>query len=274
QVSPGFRADVDTQFGWAPSPRLAVKIDPIPELTFRASWGLGFRPPSFSELYLRFANPGIGYIVQGNSKLQAEYSHSANVAVDYRLPWEGWMVSASAWHTSLNNLINITANGVPNPDDPVTFTYENVTNAYTQGVELSVRSRLSRGAYLDLSYMGLDARDLTRNRPLEGRSPHRVNANLTVKYRPVGLELAVRATWHAARPYYSGSGLGFANVLGFGEERTILAPSYFDLEAQLTYVFRNWLRVFVNGYNLFNSGDQDFNPRPPRGVIGGVQVEL
>ncbi|HEY1087111.1 MAG TPA: TonB-dependent receptor, partial [Archangium sp.] len=169
QVSPGFRADVDTQFGWAPSPRLAVKIDPIPELTFRASWGLGFRPPSFSELYLRFSNPGIGYIVQGNPKLQAEYSHSANVAVDYRLPWEGWMVSASAWHTSLTNLINITANGLPNPDDPVTFGYENVTNAYTQGVELSVRSRLSRGAYLDLSYMGLDARDLTRNRPLEGR---------------------------------------------------------------------------------------------------------
>ncbi len=273
-ISPGFRADVDTQFGWAPSPRLAVKIDPVPELTFRASWGLGFRPPSFSELYLQFSNPGIGYLVQGNPRLQAERSGSANVSVDYRPPLEGWVLSASLWHTSLTNLINITANGIPNPDDPVTFGYENVTNAYTQGVELSARTRLSRGAYLDLSYMGLDARDVTRQRALEGRSPHRLNANLTVKYRPVGLELVVRATWHSERPYYVGSGLGFANVLGLGEERVVLAPSYFDLEAQLTYVFRAWLRVFVNGYNLFNSGDQDFNPRPPRGVIGGVQVEL
>lgn len=273
-ISPGFRADVDTQFGWAPSPRLAVKIDPTAELTFRASWGLGFRPPSFSELYLQFSNAGIGYLVQGNSKLQAERSGSANISVDYRPPIEGWVISASAWHTSLTNLINITADGVPNPDSPVTFGYENVTNAYTQGLEVSVRTRLSRGAYLDLSYMGLDARDLSRKRALEGRSPHRLNANLTVKYRPVGLEFVMRGTWHSQRPFYLGSGLGFANVLGLGEDRVVFAPSYFDLEAQLTYVFRPWLRVFVNGYNLFNSGDQDYNPRPPRGVISGVQVEL
>jgi len=55
---------------------------------------------------------------------------------------------------------------------------------------------------------------------------------------------------------------------------TVLAPGYFDLEGTLTYVFATWGRVFVNGYNLLNSGDQDFNPRPPRGVIGGVQLEL
>ncbi len=273
-VSPGFRADIDTQFGWAPSPRLAVKIDPLPQLTFRAAWGLGFRPPSFSELYLQFSNAGIGYLVKGNSKLQAERSGSINASIDYRLPWEGWVLSASAWHTSLTNLINITANGLPNPDDPVTFGYENVTDAYTQGVEVSARTRLSRGAYLDVSYMGLDARDVSRNRPLEGRSNHRVNATLTVKYRPLGLEFVTRGTYHSERPYYLGTGLGFANVLGLGEDRVIMAPGYFDLEAQLTYVFAPWGKVFVNGYNLLNSGDQDFNPRPPRGVIGGVQLEL
>ncbi len=273
-ISPGFRADIDTQFGWAPSPRLAIKIDPISALTFRASWGLGFRPPSFSELYLQFSNAGIGYIVKGNAKLQAERSGSVNVSVDYRPPIEGWVLTASAWHTSLTNLINITANGLPNPDDPVTFGYENVTNAYTQGVEVSARTRLSRGAYLDLAYMGLDARDVSRNRALEGRSKHRVNATLTAKYRPLGLEAVVRATYHSERPYYLGSGLGFANVLGLGEDRVIMAPGYFDLEAQITYVFSSWGRVFVNGYNLLNSGDQDFNPRPPRGIIGGIQLEL
>jgi outer membrane receptor for ferrienterochelin and colicins len=273
-LSPGFRVDVDTQFGAAPSPRVAFKVDPLPQLSVRGSWGLGFRPPSFSELFLQFSNAGIGYVVRGNPKLQAERSGSVNVSVDYRLPWEGWLVSASAWHTSLTNLINVSANGVPNPDDPVIFGYENVANAYTQGVELSARTKLSRGAYLDVSYMGLDARDVTRNRPLEGRSSHRVNASLSAKYRPAGLEAVVRATFHSERPFYSGSGLGFANVLGLGAERTILAPAYFDLELTVTYVVRTWARIFVNGYNLLNSGDQDFNPRPPRGVVGGVQLEL
>jgi outer membrane receptor for ferrienterochelin and colicins len=271
-IAPGVRVDVDSQFGAAPSPRLAIKLDPTQSLTLRSSWGLGFRPPSFSELYLQFSNAGVGYVVRGNPRLKAEYSNSVNVGVDWRPPLEGWLLSASAWHTSLANLINVTAGGTPNPDDPVFFGYENVTNAYTQGVELSARAKLSRGAYLDVGYMGLDARDLTRNRPLEGRSNHRVNVQLSGKYRPTGLEAVVRMTWHGPRPFYSGTGLGFANVLGF-EEATLIAPGYVDLEAQVTWSFRSWLKVFVNGYNLLNSGDQNFNPRPPRGVIGGVALE-
>lgn len=271
-IVPGLRVDFDTQFGAAPSPRLAVKFDPSPALTLRTAWGLGFRPPTFSELYLQFSNAGIGYVVRGNQNLKAEYSSSVNASIDYRLPLDGWVLSATAWHTSLTNLINVTASGVPNPDDPVVFGYENVSNAYTQGLELNARLKLSKGAYVDLSYMGLDARDLTRNRPLEGRSNHRVNVQLSGKYRPTGLEAIVRLTWHSQRPFYAGTGLGFANVLGF-EEATLIAPAYVDLEAQLTYTVKPWLKLFVNGYNLLNAGDADFNPRPPRGVIGGVTLE-
>ncbi len=272
-IEPGFRADFDSQFGGAPSPRLAVKFDPTPALTVRASWGLGFRPPSFSELYLSFANPGVGYFVQGNKALQPERSNSLNVSADYRLPIEGWSVSASVWHTSITNLINITANVAPNPDNPAIFSYENVTNAYTQGVELSTRIKLSKGAYLDFSYMGLDARDVTRNRALEGRSAHRLNIQATAKYRPRGLEAVIRGTLNSARPFYVGPGLGFADVIGYGDDKVVWAPAYFDLEAQVTYSVLPWLKVFVNGYNLLNAGDHNFTPRPPRGVLGGVQLE-
>ncbi len=275
-IEPGFRFDFDTQFGGAPSPRLAVKFDPSSKLTVRASFGLGFRPPSFSELYLQFANTGVGYIVKGNMSLQPERSGSLNLSADYRLPIDGSSVSASAWHTSITNLINITANGVPNPDNPVVFSYENVTNAYTQGVELSTRLKLSKGAYLDIGYMGTDARDVTRNRALEGRAAHRLNIQATAKYRPTGLEAVIRGTLHSARPFYVGAGLGFGagNILGATEnERVVWAPAYFDLEAQVTYTIRSWVKVFVNGYNLLNAGDHNFTPRPPRGVLGGVQLE-
>jgi outer membrane receptor for ferrienterochelin and colicins len=272
-LEPGLRGDLDSQFGGAPVPRLAFKVDAGRSLTFRASWGLGFRPPSFNELYLRFCNTGIGYCVDGNPGLIPEKSGSVNVAVDYRLPIEGWSISGSAWHTSLTNLINITANGTPNPDNPTIFSYENVAGAYTQGGEINARLKLSKGTTLDLSYMGLDARDVTRNRPLEGRSNHRVNAALSAKYRPVGIEGVIRGTWSGPRPFYVGSGLGLANVLGFGESRTVMAPGFFDLELQLTWVFKPWLKFFINGYNLLNAGDADFNPRPPRGFVGGASLE-
>jgi outer membrane receptor for ferrienterochelin and colicins len=274
KVAPGFRFDLDSQFGGAPSPRLAVKLDPSEALTVRASVGLGFRPPSFQELYLRFSNPGIGYMVTGNPDLQSEHSAAVNLGVDWRPPIDGWVLSASGFHTRLTNLINVTAAGAPDPDNPVTYNYENVAAAYTQGVELNGRFRLPvRSTYLDLGYMLLDAKDLTRDRPLEGRSRHRVNAQLSTRYRPLNLEAVVRGSWVSGRPYYLGSDGGMANVLGFGDEELVRTPSYFDLEAQVTYRLQRGFEVFVNGYNLLNAGDQQFNPRPPRGVLGGVQWE-
>ena len=272
-AEPGVRVDVDSQFGWAPSPRIAVKVDPLPQLTVRASWGMGFRPPTFSELYLQFSNAAIGYIVEGNPALKPERSNAFNASLDYRLPLDGWMVSASAWHTEQENLINITAFTPPNPDNPSHFSYANVTHAYSQGVEVSGRAKVSRGSWFEVALMALDARDLDRNRPLEGRSPFKANAQWTSKYRPLGLEFFVRGSWSAKRPFYSGTGLGFANVLGYGDEKVIWASAYFDLEAQVSWAVRNWVKVFVNGNNLLNAGDAGLNPRPPRSVLAGVQLD-
>lgn len=275
KVAPGLRFDLDSQFGGAPSPRLALKLDPTPALTLRASAGLGFRPPSFDELYLRFSNPGVGYIVEGNPALTAEHSTSVNVGVDWRPPpLSGWVLSASAFHNQLRNLINVTASGVPNPDDPVTFNYENVAQAYTQGIELDARVRLPVPAtWLDLGYTLLNAQDVTRARPLEGRSRHTVNAQLTTRVRPLHLDVVVRGTWASARVYFLSAAGDQANVLGFGDEAEVHTPATFDLEAQVNYQLGWGFGLFVNGYNLLNSGDQQFNPRPPRGVLGGVRWE-
>ena len=58
-----------------------------------------------------------------------------------------------------------------------------------------------------------------------------------------------------------------------GDEEEVWAPGFFDLEAQVSYRFKAGFTFFVNGYNLLNAGNQQFNPRPPRGVLGGVQWE-
>jgi outer membrane receptor for ferrienterochelin and colicins len=267
-LEPGLRVDADTMFGAEPSPRLAVKIDPIPPLTFRASWGLGFRPATFQELFLNFANTAVGYFVKGNPNLLAEHSGSVNVGVDWRLPWESSTLSLSLWHTSFRDQITVTAAGTPDPNNPVTFRYVNIANSYIQGLELAGRFKISKGTYLDVGYTGTDAWEITNNRPMD-RSPHRVNAQLRSKYTPFGLEGVVRATWNSERPFYLGS--GNANSIELGTKQ--IAPAYVDLEVQLTYS-RYFFKIFINGYNLLNAGDAVFNPRPPRGVIGGVMLEL
>ncbi|MBL8950136.1 MAG: TonB-dependent receptor, partial [Myxococcaceae bacterium] len=201
KVLPGVRVDVDSQFGSAPTPRLAVKLDPAPSVTLRASYGWGFRAPSFQELYLLFQNTSVGYVVEGNPSLKAETSQAINVAADVRLPLEGWVASASFFHTNLNNLINVDTSAPIDPINTTRFRYDNVASAYAQGLETSLRMRLSRGAYFDLAYVLTDARDNVRRAALAGRAVHKVSAQLTAKYRPTGLEGVVRATYLGPRPF-------------------------------------------------------------------------
>lgn len=265
KLAPGVRVDVDSQFGAAPSPRLAVKVDPIDALTVRASWGLGFRAPSFSELYLLFDNASVGYVVEGNPDLRPETSASVNLAIDWRPPLAGSLVSASVFHTDIANLISVNTNDAPNPDKPTLFRYGNVASAYTQGFELSARARLLKGVYLDAGYTLLDARDNVKQRRLEGRSAHKVNASLSARWRATGLEFLVRSSFNSPRPFY-------VDQNGDGVEDTVWTDPYVDLEAQISWTFRDWVRVFVTGFNLLNAGDATYLPKPPRGVTGGLEV--
>ena len=242
-----------------------MKVDPSPAWTLRASWGLGFRAPSFTELYLLFDNAAVGYVVEGNPQLKPETSASLNLAVDWRPPLQGWLVSASLFHTDIANLISINTNDRPNPDNPTRFRYGNIASAYTQGIEVSGRARLSRGTYLDVGYTWLDAYDNVKHRPLEGRAQHKANASLSARYPSIGLEFLVRTSVFSSRPFY-------VDDDGNGVEETQWASAYVDLEAQLGWTFRDWLRLYVNGFNLLNAGNATTLPRPPRGVLGGIEV--
>ncbi|MBK7858510.1 MAG: TonB-dependent receptor [Archangiaceae bacterium] len=266
KLLPGLRVDVDSQFGTAPTPRLALKLDPHPNVTLRASYGWGFRAPSFQELYLLFENTSVGYVVEGNPKLLAERSQSLNLAADVRLPLEGWLVSASLFHTELTDLITIDTSAPIDPINPTRFKYGNVSSAYAQGLEASLRMRLSRGTYVDLGYVLTDARDNVRQAALAGRAVHKVSGQLTSRYRPLGLELVVRATFIGPRPFY-------IDENGDGIEQQVWTRGMVNLDAQLTWHPFGWGAIFVGGTNLLNAGDAVYVPQPPRRLTAGVQLE-
>lgn len=83
RVIPGLRYDDDSQFGNQTTPKFAVRYDIFQNLVWRTSYGRGFRPPSFQELYLRFENPAVGYVVEGNPNLKPERSSTINSDLEY-----------------------------------------------------------------------------------------------------------------------------------------------------------------------------------------------
>lgn len=260
----GGRIDQDSVFGTALSPRVAVKFDPTNNLTLRASYGWGFRAPSFQELYLRFENPAVGYVVQGNPKLRPEESRGYNVAADYQLN-DDVTVSASLFRTDLFGLVDIVTLQEQTPDSPTRFSYGNVQRAYTQGGEATARLRLVRGVFLDLGYSLTDAQNVSQQRRLEGRPLHRATANLTARYRPFGLEFNLRASYTDRRPF-------FVDNDGDGVFETVWTKPYGLIDARVAKQITSWLSAYVVANNLLNAGDPSFLFLPPMGVQGGLQA--
>lgn len=103
---PGVRLDADSQFGTEVSPKIAVRFDPVPQRVLRASYGSGFRAPSFQELLLRFEHPGVGYVVQGNPGLRAERSHGFEIGATWT-PIPELELAANVFRNDVQGLIAV-----------------------------------------------------------------------------------------------------------------------------------------------------------------------
>src|SRR5205085_272452 len=123
------------------------------------------------------------------------------------------------------------------PINPTQFKYGNVSSAYAQGLEASLRMRLSRGTYFDLGYALTDARDNVRHAALAGRAVHKVTGQVSSRYRPLGLELVVRATFIGPRPFY-------LDENGDGVEEQVWTRGVVNLDVQLTWHPFSWGSVF------------------------------
>jgi outer membrane receptor for ferrienterochelin and colicins len=262
-VTYGARLDIDSRFGTRPSPRIAVRYDPLDALTLRASYGWGFRAPSFQEQLLRFENPGVGYVVEGNPNLKPEISQGLNLSADWRLG-EGLILSASLYRTDVQDLVTVVSLGEVSPDQPVRFSYGNVAQARSQGGEVSARLRVLSGVWLDLGYALTDIRDLGTGQSLEGRAPHRGTVQLYGRYRPWGLDVTVRGTLMGPRPFY-------LDQNGDGVLEPVWAGGYADFSLRLAKQIGP-VSAFALLTNFLNAGHPLFAPIPPRGFQVGVSA--
>lgn len=262
RVVPGVRVDVDSQFGAFPAPKLAVRYDPWDALVLRASYGFGFRAPSVRELFLIFENPGAGYLVQGNPGLQPELSRGAQVSAELRLAEvlaKAITLRVELYRNDVEDLIVF----VPAPvqSQPQLFINDNVESAVTQGVESFLRFQWLEFFSTDLGYTYLDARDLSADRALPGRSPHRLTFRALFDHRAWGLSAWVRGSWVDQAPFFTDDDSTTPDAF---------APGHVNLDVRLQQRIGDHVSAFVGGDNLLDAGDPAFLPIAPRGVYAGV----
>lgn len=117
------------------NPRLALKYAATSKLTVRTNVGTGFRAPyGFSEdLHLCSGSPR----VWKSSNLKGESSMSFNLSVDYYA--HDYQLSLNFFRTNLKDKIEFAPASSDVKKLGYTYQWENVADAYVQGVEIGVK---------------------------------------------------------------------------------------------------------------------------------------
>ncbi len=259
---PALRFDADSQFGNNLGPKIALRLAPLPALTVRVSYGSGFRAPSFKELLLLFENTGAGYVVQGNLQLRPELSRSVNFGVELN-PASAVTISANGYRNDLTDLIQPLLSQAGSAGGPQRFTYGNIAQAYTQGVEVALRLRSGTAFSLEVGYTLTDSQDLNTGRPLEGRARHRGNLALTLRSLSAGIDFNARVSLVGPRPYY-------VSDSGDAEPQITEAPLYALCDARVGLNLIKQVQFFFGVQNLLDAGDPRFLAIPPRAGFAGV----
>ncbi len=262
-VVPGVRVDIDSQFGTQLSPKVALRYKPSSALMLRASYGRGYRAPSFQELLLRFENPTVGYVVGGNPDLGAETSHGVDAGIEWS-PSDVVELGATFFRNDLRNMIAIVTGG----SDAIgtMYTYSNLATAWTMGVESS--ASVNAGDWLSalIGYTFMETWDGENRRVLEGRPKHRLNAALRVAYPAWGLELGSRFAVQIERVFFV---VDEQNEAG----RPTVAPALAQLDLRIAKQFFERLELAAGIDNVLDAGDR-FTVIRPRIFYGGITGKL
>ncbi|TSC34089.1 TonB-dependent siderophore receptor [Corallococcus sp. Z5C101001] len=260
----GGRLDVDSQFGLAATPRVALKADPTSWLTVRGSYGWGYRAPSFQDLLIDFENPSVGYTVRGNPDLKPERSRSVSINLEAR-PTRDSMVWVGAFQHGLRDMI---AASLQSEGDFLRYSYINIARARVRGAELGLRQSLPGRIQLELGYTLTDGTDQELDRALEGQARHRLTAQATWRHRQWGLEANVRGALTGERPFYP-------DTNGDGVADSYRASPTVSLDARVAWQLpAGGLQLFVVGSNLTGAGNPNDLPIPPRTLQAGVSTRF
>ncbi len=261
-ILPGVRLDYDSLFGLYPTPRIAMMLRPGQRWRLRASYGRGYRAPTFREMYLLFTNAGVGYQVRGNPSLQPETSWSTHVSAQF-LPWRWASISVAAFDHRLQDTVVIDT--LDNSDGALTlFGYANIGNAESRGIESSASFEVGPLTF-DGSYTLTHARDLDSGLVLPGRARHRGTAGARIHRESWGTTLRIRTAITGTRTFYVDA-----------NDDDVLEPldssPYATLDARLAQTFTRYVEAYVGIDNILGAGNATDNPLVPRSYYGGVTV--
>lgn len=313
----GVRYDYNTLFTGAFSPKFSARYQAGKRWAFTLSAGQGFKAPDFRQLYLNFTNTAAGgYSVLGSidavrivnalnqqgvlseirpefgrlNTLTPEFSTGYHAGVSYTFPG-GSTIQLQGFRNDIRGLIDV-VQVATRTDGSQIFSYLNLNEAYTQGLEAQSNIRVSKRYRVNAGYQLLytgnqeDLRRIragsvyTRNedgssrvmktneyRGLPNRSRHMAHLKLLWeddRQRFAHLRFVYRSGWYVA----DRDGNGLYNV---GDEK---APGFLLVHVTAG-IQRKSVRYYFGIDNLLNYQNTSYLPNQQgRSIYLGIHLKF
>lgn len=166
-----------------PSANLAISLNP--KNMIRLAYGLTVNRPEFRELApFYFVDFDLNAGIYGNPAIKQAYIQNFDLRFEH-YPSPNETFNLGVFYKNFRNPVEMVIMG----NSPTQYTFENVSSAYSYGIETDVRKSLGfisgaenfsviLNAALIKSKVQFGAGDLNRNRSLQGQSPYMVNAGI------------------------------------------------------------------------------------------------
>lgn len=237
----GVRFDDHERFGTETTGRVAAAYSPTEILTFRASWGQGFKAPTLFQTTFFCCGA-----TQANANLQAERSEAFDVGLELTTPDRRAQIGVTYFTQDVENLITFSF---------ADSGYSNIVGADTKGVEVFANYQVLDWLGLGANYAYLDAIDNTGSRLI--RVPEH-SGDVTLTVDPKGP--------------LSGTLLARYN----GEERDggAVVDDWVRLDLNAAYEFNTSVEFYGRIENLLDEQYQQIIGYGTPGLSGSVGVRL
>ncbi len=306
----GFRFDAHQEYNSQLSPKFSALYKPNKYVHLKASLGGGFKAPDFSQLFLNFTNPIAGYSVFGATTVEkgiemtqnsgqiaelyvdpndiepikAEHSFSYNAGIDV-FPINGLQLKINGFRNNVTDLIE-TQRIATKTNGQSIFTYVNLNQIYTQGLEFEARVTPNniKGLRIGAGYQLLDARrQITREFdkvengvvislsekdyvPMFNRSKHTANLKVYYTLQRLGLDASIRLQH---RGKYGFADLNANNKIDGNE----YAEAHTIINTSLAKTFLEHFKLQVGVNNITNYQHAQFLPSNP-GITFYTQLNI
>ncbi len=232
----GVRYDDHSVFGSEINPRVAAMWRFGKTGRLRASVGRSFKSPTVRQLYYREPFLHGSYYIRSNPNLDPETSWGFSLGVEGVIASGIWTSATLFRHDVEDMVVRVETNesigGVP------VRTYENVQEAYTEGLELALKIVPTAASEINLSYTFLETENKDTGKDLPYSPRH---------------SLAVRLGYHGPWGLKTLVGVQFVDRVYSNTTNTKKIDSYWLTEAKIIKNLSKGWEIFVEVDNLFET---------------------